>query len=755
MIFLSRTQNYNQTWFQQIFLFSFAWAYFSNLTVEGRKIVDALLRKILYGANEDHPKPKLFSLNRGQMYPEKQNLMDYKFDEHETWWPWLKSEDLQLPEKANITELMIPTKETGYILYWTELCVNNKIPIMLVGPTGTGKSSTIMNYMRDLAKEKFIFNVVNCSARSSAQQIQELIMSKLDRRRKGVYGPPVGKECLNFIDDIAMPARDTYGSQPPLELIGQWLDHGHWSDLNDTTRLELIDLLFIGAMGLLGGSNYIPQRLYRHTFVVAVDAFEESTLMRIFTSIGEWHFSKGYPDTVSRLAKGLSNAIIEVYKGAIDFFLPTPAKSHYTFSLRDVTRVYQGIVMVPAKKMPDPEKLARLWAHETYRVFYDRLIDDKDKNMLLRLVESACNNQLRLKLEQAFGSRIEVGEKLSDKHMRELMFGNYMEPDAYPKVYDEVDSWSKLEKNMVYYLNEYNSMSNSPMDLVLFQFAIEHISRISRVLQMPRGHLLLVGLGGSGRRSSVKLAASMADADIFQVEVSRFYTIAEWREDMKKLLMQAGVNGKATVFLFSDSQAKEEAFVEDINSLLNTGDLPNLFQADEKATILEQMQTVAKAESKQIDVTPLSLYSFFIERVRESLHIALAFSPIGDSFKNRIRIYPSLINCCTIDWFMSWPDDALQKVAENFIKSMSVKEHAESRRSSASVHRYLLVLVLILGINIRPFRNHIHNIFLNFEPVKSFITKLIGKSLFLCKHVFYTFCNNYITIGRKSVDREI
>jgi dynein heavy chain len=451
------------------------------------------------------------------MYPEKQNLMDYRFDEHETWWPWLKGDDHHLPDKANITELMIPTKETGYILYWTELCVAQKIPMLLVGPTGTGKSSTIMNYMRELPKEKFIFNVVNCSARSSAQQTQELIMSKLDRRRKGVYGPPVGKECLNFIDDIAMPAKDTYGSQPPLELIRQWLDHGHWSDLNDTTRLELIDLLFVGAMGLPGGSNFIPQRLYRHTFVVAVDAFEETTLMRIFTSIGDWHFSKGYPETVSRLAKGLSNAIIDVYKGAIDFFLPTPAKSHYTFSLRDVTRVYQGIVMVPPKKMPDPEKLARLWAHEIYRVFYDRLIDDKDKTMLLRLVESSCNNHLRLKLDQALGSRIQAGEKLSDRHMRDLMFGNYMEPDAYPKVYDEVDSWSKLEKNMIYYLNEYNAMSNSPMDLVLFQFAIEHISRISRVLQMPRGHLLLVGLGGSGRRTSVKLAASMADADIFQV----------------------------------------------------------------------------------------------------------------------------------------------------------------------------------------------------------------------------------------------
>lgn len=100
-----------------------------------------------------------------------------------------------------------------------------------------------------------------------------------------------------------MPACDEYGSQPPLELIRQWIDHGYWSDLKDTTKLELVDLIFIGAMGMIGGSNYIFPRLYSHMFVVAVDSFEESTLNHIFTSINEWHFAKGYPDKVGLLAR--------------------------------------------------------------------------------------------------------------------------------------------------------------------------------------------------------------------------------------------------------------------------------------------------------------------------------------------------------------------------------------------------------------------------------------------------------------------
>lgn len=80
--------------------------------------------------------------------------------------------------------------------------------------------------------------------------------------------------------------------------------------------------------------------------------------------------------------QGLAEAMVNVYREAMRVFLPTPAKSHYTFSLRDITRVFQGIVMVPAKRMPDPEKLGRLWAHETYRVFYDRYVWREKKKHL-------------------------------------------------------------------------------------------------------------------------------------------------------------------------------------------------------------------------------------------------------------------------------------------------------------------------------------------------------------------------------------
>lgn len=63
------------------------------------------------------------------------------------------------------------------------------------------------------------------------------------------------------------------------------------------------------------------------------------------------------------------------------------------------------------------------------------------------------------------------------------------------------------------------------------------------------------------------------------------------------------------------------------------------------------MQQLALQQNLQMEMTPLNMYNMFIERIRRNLHVVLAFSPIGDNFRNRIRMFPSLINCCTIDWF--------------------------------------------------------------------------------------------------------
>jgi len=229
---------------------------------------------------------------------------------------------------------------------------------------------------------------------------------------------------------------------------------------------------------------------------------------------------------------------------------------------------------------------------------------------------------------QLLGHLSPDGAKVEDEHIRSLFFGDYGKPDADAKAYDEMSDPRALREAMEFYLDEFNRCSKAPMALVMFRFAIEHVSRICRVLKQDNGHALLVGVGGSGRRSATKLAAFINDYDVVQIELTKNYGPADWRDSLKRVMLRAGLEGKRLVFLLADSQIKDEAMVEDVNMLLNTGDVPDVFAADERADIIEKAQGVARVEGKKVDATPLSMYNFFIDHVKANLHIVLGRKPL-------------------------------------------------------------------------------------------------------------------------------
>ena len=78
------------------------------------------------------------------------------------------------------------------------------------------------------------------------------------------------------------------------------------------------------------------------------------------------------------------------------------------------------------------------------------------------------------------------------------------------------------------------------MPLVMFRFAVEHTSRIIRIIRQKGGHALLVGMGGSGRQSLTKLATFIANYELFQIEVNKTYSMENWKNDLKKVLKRAG-----------------------------------------------------------------------------------------------------------------------------------------------------------------------------------------------------------------------
>lgn len=189
-------------------------------------------------------------------------------------------------------------------------------------------------------------------------------MSKLVKRRRGVFGPPIGTKCIIFIDDLSMPLKEYYGAQPPIELLRQCMDKFPWYDRKELEAIHLQDVLILCAMGPPSSGNTVTPRFSRHFNIIVTNSFDDITMVSIFSKILFWHLEnkfsnrkkrrynffylsnfylsyRGFGKKFDSSVDQLINSTLEVHKKSIGYLMPTPAKSHYLFNLRDFSKVIQ------------------------------------------------------------------------------------------------------------------------------------------------------------------------------------------------------------------------------------------------------------------------------------------------------------------------------------------------------------------------------------------------------------------------------
>ena len=181
---------------------------------------------------------------------------------------------------------------------------------------------------------------------------------------------------------------------------------------------------------------------------------------------------------------------------------------------------------------------------------------------------------------------------------------------------------------------------------------------------------MLIGVGGSGKQSVTRLASYMLEMEFKQVEITKNFGPDQFKEFLKELMFITGIDGKQLTFFLTDTQIIAESFLEDVNNILNTGEVPNLFLPEDRDKIINGVRPVL-VELKRVD-TIENINACFVERVRDYLHIILGMSPVGDTLRVRCRKFPSLVNCCTLDWFTRWPEDALLYVSQEFLRDLEL-----------------------------------------------------------------------------------
>ncbi|GFR19443.1 dynein beta chain, ciliary [Trichonephila clavata] len=319
-----------------------------------------------------------------------------------------------------------------------------------------------------------------------------------------------------------------------------------------------------------------------------------------------------------------------------------------------------------SESLTKSEDLLQLWLHESQRVYGDKLLDQDDLEKFDKILADVLkrNTEMDDQSSLAMVSNIPI----------HCHFAQGIGTSCYQPVSDK----NQLVRLLQDALDAYNDIC-APMDLVLFEDAVRHICRITRILESG-GNALLVGVGGSGRQSSASLAAYICNLHLHQPTLHSEYDIQDFKADLGSLYLRAGVKNIGSLFMMSDAQVADERFLVLVNDLLSSGDIPDLFPEAEVENIISALRSEVK--SAGIYDSRENCWNYFINKVKRRLKVVLCFSPVGSTLRSRSRKFPTLISCTCIDWFHPWPKDALVTVCNRFLEDLPILQ-PELRESVA------------------------------------------------------------------------
>jgi dynein heavy chain len=695
------------TMIERLFVFAVTWGVGGLLEGDDRRKFDNYLREQA-GDTVSQIFPEMGSTETDTIY-------DYWVDESTGDWIRWKADSWTYPhvghgQKLQYASLLVPTMDSTRSMYIIKQNQVNKGPVLITGSQGTAKTSTALMWADSFDPAVMGLKFINFSSGTTMIGFQHAIEESLDKRGGKNFGPPNGKSLTVFVDDVSMPTINEWGDQPTNEIVRQIVEFNNFAFLDKDKRgdMKVIeDLTYICAMTHPGGGrNDIPNRLKRHFLLMNLIPPSIEAINDIYGQILNGYFKPNtdeefleaggvnVDESARTVINNLTSMAIALWNKVRDGLKATPAKFHYVFTMRDLSRIFQGVlsadmkiintggVVVADEQLDASVVLTRLTRHEAERVFCDRLTNNKDKDYYRGLFRETCTEFLG----EDLGDAADVEDNYFVDFYREDEVDEDGEVTSYaPKVYELGGSLENIRQRALMFMGKYNVVNPAtPLTLVLFDDALRHMTRISRIIQMPRGNALLVGVGGSGKQSLTKLAAFIARHRLFQVKLTKTYNTVSFGEDLKECMIHAGCVGPVS-FLFTDAQIKKEDFLEIVNATLLTGDVPGLFTKEEMMGATADVSAKFGKANHGVNPTPDKLRAYFIELVRENLHLCLCMSPANPKFAKRARLFPGMVSGCTINWFLTWPQDALVAVSRGMIGDFNV-ECTETEKEQLMIH---------------------------------------------------------------------
>jgi dynein heavy chain len=254
--------------YEAFFIFSAMWAYGGSLDQEDKSAFS-----------------KTLIAQSRVKFPEGGQCFDYFYDPIEMGWkPWSSRVAAMDPHFEGLhINLVVPTAETTRQWFLLEIHVSARKGVLYVGSAGTGKTTIVQDYFSTLDPERTVTASINFNSYTDSKALQVVCMSQVDKRAGRTYGPPPSKTLIYFMDDLNMPYVDKYGTQSPICLVRQILDHGIVYDRDHLEeQKQLVDVMFSACMNPKSGSFFVDLRLSRHFTLISCLTAERDILKTIY-----------------------------------------------------------------------------------------------------------------------------------------------------------------------------------------------------------------------------------------------------------------------------------------------------------------------------------------------------------------------------------------------------------------------------------------------------------------------------------------
>ena len=385
------------------------------------------------------------------------------------------------PHTVTASDVVVPTVDTvrhEEVLYsW----LSEHKPLMLCGPPGSGKTMTLFSALRKLPDMEIVG--LNFSSATTPELILKTFEQYCEYRKtpNGVLLAPIqlGRWLVVFCDEINLPATDKYGTQRVISFIRQLVECGGFWRTTDMSWVKLERIQFVGACNPPTDPGRVPlsHRFLRHAPLIMVDYPGEISLKQIYGT-----YTRAVLKVVPNLrpyTEPLTDAMVDFYLASQRRFT-TDIQAHYVYSPRELTRWVRGIyeAIRPLESLT-VEGLVRVWAHEALRLFQDRLVAEEEKLWTDENIDATAVTHF---------PTINKDEAL----VRPILFSNWTSKYYIPVDREVLREYTK-QRLRVFYEEELD------VPLVLFNDVLDHVLRIDRVFRQVQGHLLLIGVSGSGK----------------------------------------------------------------------------------------------------------------------------------------------------------------------------------------------------------------------------------------------------------------